>query len=290
MKKLSVLAIALGAIFFTSCTKDDDNEMSEKNLTLNLNGLEELGENFKYEGWLIVDGKPVSTGTFSDVNFPQTFKVNQHTLNSASKFVLTIEPANDTNPAPSDTKLLAGDFSNNKANVSTQNLLGDLKGASGKFILATPTDGKGNNEDSGVWFLDNTSGSPVAGLNLPTLPKGWKYEGWVVIDGKPVSTGTFMEVNMADDNASTSPYKGSSNNGPAFPGEDYVMGTFQGIDFPVSLKGKTIVVSVEPYPDNSPKPFSLKPLAKEIPLSAEVHKAIELNQGPATEISGTVSR
>ena len=292
MKKISILAFALGSLFFTSCTGDDDSnsQPSNGNLVLNLDGLEELGSDYNYEGWLIVDGKPVSTGTFNKVTFPQTFSVDQSLLNSATKFVLTIEPANDNNPAPSDTKLLAGNFDGKKANVSTQNLLGDLNASSGKFILATPTDGKDNNESSGVWFLDNTSGSAAAGLNLPELPKGWKYEGWVVIDGKPVSTGTFTAVNAADDNAATSPYKGTVSNGPAFPGEDYVTGSFSGIDFPTDLKGKTVVISVEPSPDNSPKPFALKPLAKQISDDAAVHTAIDLGKGPKTEISGTVNR
>ena len=56
------------------------------------------------------------------------------------------------------------------------------------------------------------------------------------------------------------------------------------------LKGKTVVVSVEPSPDNSPKPFSLKPLAKMIPTDASVHSTIMMGQGPAVEISGVVKR
>ena len=59
----SALIIALG--FFTiSCDDDDDDIPTTSNLTLNLTGLNELGTDFVYEGWIIVDGSPVSTGTF----------------------------------------------------------------------------------------------------------------------------------------------------------------------------------------------------------------------------------
>ena len=67
--------LAIG-IFATSCSSDDDNGPSTAMLTLNLSGLEMLGSEFVYEGWIIVDGNPVSTGTFTSVSFPQTFDVD----------------------------------------------------------------------------------------------------------------------------------------------------------------------------------------------------------------------
>ena len=39
--------------------------MSTETLTLNLTGFEPLGTGYLYEGWVIVNGMPVSTGTFS---------------------------------------------------------------------------------------------------------------------------------------------------------------------------------------------------------------------------------
>ncbi|WP_418511911.1 anti-sigma factor [Corallibacter sp.] len=72
--------VALSALI-TSCSSDYDSLVilpgaQTSDLTLNLNGLEALGDDFVYEGWIIVDGEPVSTGTFSSVTFPQTFSVN----------------------------------------------------------------------------------------------------------------------------------------------------------------------------------------------------------------------
>jgi len=288
IKKMFLAVLTLGMLA-TSCSNDDDNDASTE-LVLNLNGLEALGNDFVYEGWLIVNGTPVSTGTFSSITFPQTFDVNANQLASASTFVLSIEPAVDSDPAPASTKILAGDFTGNVAAVNSNGIVGDFSSASGTYILATPTDIDDMNEESGVWFLDNSSGSAVSGLVLPTLTDGWKYEGWAVIGGVPVSTGTFSSVNNFDDNATTSMFKGSSGNGPAFPGEDYIQNAPNGLTFPTDLKGTTIVISVEPVPDNSTNPFTLKPLAHVVPANAAVHTAITMGSGPVSALSGTVSR
>lgn len=288
MKKVFLLAfIALG---FIAVSCDDDDTPTTSNLTLNLNGLEELGSDFVYEGWIIVNGAPVSTGTFSSVSFPQSFSVNSNDLANATKFVLSIEPSVDADPNPSATKILAGDFSGNTANVNSSAIVGDFLNSSGKYILATPTDNDSNNEESGVWFLDNSSGSAVAGLNnLPALT-GWKYEGWVVMGGMPISTGTFSSGSVADDNAATSMFKGNAGNGPSFPGEDFLQNAPSGLTFPTDLKGTTIVISVEPYPDNSPSPFTLKPLAHMVPANAANHSVLTMGAGPVVGLSGSVTR
>ena len=263
-------------------------------VTLNFTGLENLGADFKYEGWVIVDGAPVTTGVFtvddSGVLSQTEFYVKQADLDAATAFVLSIEPAVDPDPAPADTKILSGDFSGNSATVSSSNIVGDFSSSTGKYILATPTDMDDTNEYSGVWFLDNSGASPVAGLDLPTLSAGWKYEGWVVVNGTPISTGTFTDPRAADENASTSPFKGTTSNGPGYPGEDYVMGSVGSIAFPLDLRGSTVVISVEPSPDNSPAPFTLKPLAQGIPAMAMDHSVLNIGAGPVQVISGTVTR
>ena len=290
MKKMILAVLALG-IFATSCSSDDDNNNpTNSNLTLNLNGLEALGNDFVYEGWIIVDGSPVSTGTFSSVVFPQIFSVNTTQLNDATTFVLSIEPAIDSDLAPAATKILAGDFTGVSASVNSNGIVGNFSASTGTYILATPTDLDDTNEDSGVWFLDNSSGSPVTGLNLPTLTDGWKYEGWAVLNGTPISTGTFIDPAAADENATTSVFKGNAGNGPGYPGEDYLQNAPAGMTFPTDLRGATIVISVEPSPDNSPMPFTLKPLAHVVPGDALVHTAISMGTGPVTTISGSVTR
>jgi len=289
IKKIYLLAfIALGLIA-VSCDSDDDAPTTA-DLTLNLSGLDELGSDFVYEGWIIVDGSPVSTGTFTSVTFPQSFTVDIDDLAAATKFVLSIEPLVDPDPAPAATKILAGDFSGNSASVNSNGIVGDFSNSTGTYILATPTDTDMTNEESGVWFLDNSSGSPVAGLtNLPALT-GWKYEGWAVMNGTPISTGTFSSASVADDNAATSMFKGDAGNGPGYPGEDFLQNAPSGLTFPTDLKGATIVISVEPYPDNSPMPFTFKPLAHVVPANAANHTAISMGAGPLSSLSGTVTR
>ncbi|MFI1743488.1 anti-sigma factor [Thalassobellus sediminis] len=277
-------------ILVTSCDKNNEGMASTSELTLNLAGLDELGDDFVYEGWIIVNGAPVSTGTFSSVTFPQSFTVDADELTNATKFVLSIEPAVDSDPAPAATKILAGDFSGDQAIVNSNGIVADFGASSGKYILATPTNGSDNDERSGVWFLDLSSGSPTVGLDLPVLPNGWKYEGWSVINGMPVSSGTFTDVNDFDDNAATTLFKGDMGDGPAFPGEDYLQNAPSGLTFPTDLRGATIVVSVEPYPDNSPAPFTLKPLAHVVPSDAVDHVTLTMGTGPVVSLSGNVMR
>lgn len=290
IRKMYLAVMAMG-LLSVSCSNDDDAtpQIETSGLTLNLTGLEALGDDFVYEGWVIVDGAPVSTGRFSDVTFPQTFQVLSTQLAAATTFVLSIEPTVDPDPAPAETKVLAGDFSGTSASVNS-NLVADFSTASGTFILATPTDADDTNEESGVWFLDNASGSAVTGLNLPVLSDGWKYEGWAVINGTPISTGTFTDASMADDNAATSVFKGDIGNGPGYPGEDYLQNAPAGFTFPTDLRGTTIVVSVEPSPDNSAAPFTLKPLAQMVAADAAVHTSITMGDGPVQSLMGTVNR
>ena len=294
MKKILLTLAAISALTFVACNDDDDNTPRTSNLSLNISGLENLGSDFVYEGWIIVNGTPVSTGTFGVSDSGQlsqtSFVVDSDMLSAASTFVLSIEPSIDPDPAPAATKILVGDFSGSSANISSTGMVGDFSNSTGKYILATPTDGMNNNERSGIWFLDLASGTPATGLSLPTLPAGWKYEGWVVMNGMPISTGTFTDVAMADDNATTTNFKGDVNNGPAFPGEDFIQNAPAGLTFPTDLRGTTAVISVEPDPDNSPSPFTLKPLAHGVPSDAEDHVTFDMGAGPVREISGTVIR
>ncbi|WP_152287165.1 hypothetical protein [Flavicella marina] len=260
-KNIAIALIAFSTAF-VSCkdNEEETQEMTTSQLTLDIEGLEDLGNDYKYEGWIIVDGEPVTTGVFSvDANgdLSETkFDVDKVQLENASKFVLSIEPTNDPDPKPSDTKYLVGDFSGSSATLGT-GIIADFSSVAGQFVLATPSDNATNamNNENGIWWLK--PGDPAtAGLTLPDLPTGWKYEGWVVVDGTPITTGTFSNVNAADDSA---PYSGMEGT-PGYPGEDFLTNAPSGVTFPLDVRGKTAVISIEPYPDNSPAPFKLKPL------------------------------
>ncbi len=287
VKLVMVVAMALG--LQTACTHKGDTP-EESKLVLNFDGLEDLGDNFLYEGWIIVDGAPVSTGTFS-VNAEgdlsqKRFDVDEDQLNKATNFVLSIEPNPDPSPDPAPTKIFIGEFSGNQAEMTTNTVASSFSDIDGKYIVAAPT-GTGDESEkySGIWFLDNSSGMAVAGLQLPTLSDGWKYEGWVVIDGVPVSTGTFTDVNAADESGMFS----GANPGPNYPGEDFLVNAPDGLTFPTDIREGVAVISIEPYPDNSPAPFTLKPLAGPIPADAMGVQQIGSNVAGSFP-SGTASR
>ena len=295
VKYLFLKAVVV-AIFFTGCSEDEaivPDTVSE--LTVDIQGLEDLGDDYAYEGWLIVDGSPISAGIFrvdAEGNLSQsTFNIDQDDLDRASAYVLTIEPSPDNDPNPSSVHILAGDFSGNSASLRVDHgsALGtDFTASTGSYILATPTDGGSEtNELSGVWWLDPSAG-PEAGLKLPTLPNGWEYEGWAVVDGRAVSTGKFTSVSGPDD---FSGFSGTEADAPPFPGEDLLINAPSGLTFPTDLSGGLVVISVEPSPDNSEAPFLLKPLVGMVPSSAAHHTLYGMdNNASSTNPSGTITK
>ncbi len=287
MKNKFLSLVAFGMVL-TSCSNDNNSTTVAPQLKLNLTGLENLGANYKYEGWVVVNGSPVTTGTFTvndaGVLSKTSFDVDKTALASATKFVLTIEPANDTNPAPSNTKYLIGDFSGNSATVNS-GTVGNFSTSAGKYLIASPTNG-GLNPYAGVWFYDGVNN--LAGLNLPTLDAGWKYEGWAVTNnGSTVlSTGKFTNPAAIDESAI---YSGSMP-GPATPGEDFVTNAPTGVTFPANLRGAILVISVEPNPDNSPMPFTLKPLSHTVSQMVVPGDTYNMTRSLASFPTGTVTR
>lgn len=296
MKRITFSAFIVYAIaiFFISC-EDNKKEMSDGMLTLNIEGLMELGSDEQYEGWVIVNGTPVSTGTFtvdaSSKLSQSSFMLTKTDIDAASDFVLSIEPIPDSDPAPSAIKILGGAFSGTSARISAAHgaaLGNDFSSVTGNFILATPTTTTTEDELSGIWFLEITASGPAVGLSLPELPDGWLYEGWSVINGMPVSSGTFSKVDMEDNSA---PYSGSDASGPPFPGEDFVTNSPTGLTFPTDLSEATMVISIEPSPDNSADPFVFKPLVGIAPADAMDHTTYDMSSNVAGSFPvGTVSR
>ncbi|MCH8960394.1 MAG: hypothetical protein IH820_03510 [Bacteroidetes bacterium] len=279
-QKLLVCALFL-SLSLAACDSDSSNDQEDvpRTLRLDLRGFEPLTNGFHYEGWALSTGAAnVSTGKFNvdaagnlvDLNgnpIPNNaFETNVDLSVSPSMFI-TIEPAGDTNQTPSATRFLGGDFNDGVAELTVEHrsALGvSLFLATGTYILSTPTNGPDSNEDSGVWFINLTAGPQGRGLTVPNLPSGWTYEGWTIIDGIPVTTGTFKEVSGADDAA---PYSGPME-GFAFPGEDFLVNAPAGLSFPTFLSGATVVVSVEPSPDPDPAPFTLKLFSGAVPGNA----------------------
>ncbi len=256
---LAIASVVALAVVIGGCGDNDNPVVPQTgNLTLNFAGLENLGSGFAYEGWLIVGGAPVSTGTFtvdgSGVMSRSSFSVGLSDLEMAAKFVLTIEPSPDSDPTPAHTHYLAGDFSGGSAilTVADGAALGNaFTSASGSYILNTPSTSMDDTDYAqGIWWLDPMAG-PGPTLDLPTLPDGWVYEGWVVGQSGPVTTGRFTMV--SGDDSDLGGMTAGSDGVPPFPGQDY-------INPAMNLIGGAAVISIEPEPDNDAGPFALKPL------------------------------
>ncbi len=301
IKKLLVASFLL-VLMWVGCKKTEEMMITpsrKTTLVLNFSGLQPLANNYSYEGWAIINSQPVSTGKFnvnssgalistSGQSIPNNEFMTNIDLSNASTIVITIEPANDTDPGPSATHYLAGNVSNGLAILTVgapQALGNNFSTASGKYVLATPTDGMNNNEKSGIWFLDLSSGSPAQSLQLPLLPAGWKYEGWAVFNGKPLSTGTFTNPAAPDEAA---PYSGTLP-APPFPGEDFIRNAPSGFTFPLDLSGGLAVITIEPSPDDSPAPFTLKPLLGNIPTTAADHVTYSMSNQASTFPTGAAA-
>jgi hypothetical protein len=262
-------------------------------LTLDVTGFPELANGAHYENWAIIDGEAVSAGKFNvvdgvivDLDGASISGFPLAGLDAATTIVVTIEPAGDSDAVPSDTHFVAGDVVDGSAELTIEHpaaIGSDFADAEGTVLLATPTNGDGTDELSGIWFL--ALPGPTASLDLPELPAGWTYEGWAVIDGIPVTSGTFLDTAAADDAA---PFSGPET-GPPFPGEDFLVNAPEGVTLPTDLGGATIVVSVEPFPDDGQEPFALKPLIGQAADPATDHESYELANNAVDLPRGTAN-
>lgn len=290
-------AWSLAALLALAACSDSTGPKAGQTLALSFNGLEPLLNGFHYEAWALVGGQALPAGKFNISSTGSLVSVSGAAipngeintginLSGTTSIVITIEPSGDTDDIPAATHIVAGTVSGGMAalSVSAPAALGNpFSSAAGQYILATPTDGANNNELSGLWFLSLASGSPAVGLTLPTLPSGWAYEGWAVIGGIPVTTGRFVSANTGDQSA---PFSGPMGS-PPFPGEDFLVNAPAGLTFPTTLAGGTAVISIEPQPDDSPLPFTLKPLVGAISTTAMDHVTYALGNNASGFPTGT---
>lgn len=232
-------------------------EITNENIGWSFTGLPQLGPDFVYENWLVTDGVAATAGRFTvgptGIPSSTTFPVTPDQVARAEAFIVTIEPAFMDDPAPAPTHILAGDLVDGVADLSIahEGALGhSFEMASGSYFLETPSTANiADDFAQGIWFLDPAVGEPS--LDLPMAPMGWEYEGWVVVGGMPLSTGRFVDPAAPDFDG------GGAGAGPdatpPFPGQDFILP-------PYDLTGATVVISIEPQPDDSPAPFALKPL------------------------------
>lgn len=264
MKKINLLLLAVLAIF-ASCSGDDT--VARSTVTIDISGLERLENGAEYQAWISNGAEVISLGRFTDVNFPKSFEALTGDVEGATQFLLSVEPGNDSSAEISQSILLSGDFVGNAATVDVSQNFGSYTSASGQFVLQTPTDNVSTNENSGLYWYVPGTGQP--GLKLPTLPAGWKYEGWVTVPGASgdvdLSTGRFTNVNNADE---SDPFSLNINPAPDFPGEDFInenVLSAYGVNTLPNLVGKQVFITIQPIFDNtssssSISPFVLRPL------------------------------
>jgi hypothetical protein len=264
-------------------------ETGTADLSLEFTDLPELGPDFVYEGWLITDDGPVSTGRFTvdsdGMPSESSFSVDAVDAGAAGAFVLTLEPTTGDDPAPSDTHIVAGDLAEGSAELSIAHaaaLGDDFTGAVGEYILAAPTGGEETPFQYGIWWLIPGE-PPSSGLALPDLPAGWAYEGWVASADGPVSTGRFTDVAATDSDGAGPDAGPETGAAPPFPGQDFVDPSRDLTD------GYTAVISVEPDPDDSTAPFFIKPLVHPIASVEPPTTQVMGNNAAATSPTGTAT-
>lgn len=264
-----------------------------------VDGVDPLANGFHFELWALIDDAPATVGKFNvdqggaivdldGIAVPDARFDAGRDLSVATDFVITIEAAGDRDITPGVSRYIAGPLMGGQSELSLahERAIGaDFSDAAGTFILATPTDGPDSVEYAGVWWLDLSTEPPVPGLGLPELPAGWQYEGWAVVGGVPISTGRFVTPSEPDLAAEFS----GALPGPTVPGEDFLSGEIEGIEFPIDLRGQTVVISVEPEPDDSPAPFTLKPLAAEIAAAAASHQVMSMELGTGLAPTASVT-
>jgi hypothetical protein len=63
-----------------------------------------------------------------------------------------------------------------------------------------------------------------------------------------------------------------------------------GLTFPTDISGGKAVITIEPDPDNSATPFTLKPLVGDVPMNASDHTNYGMDTNLPSFPTGTATR
>jgi hypothetical protein len=267
-----LLAALAGPFVLTGCGGDDSiwEPRGSSLVTLSFENLYPLSGGMNYQGW-VVESRPTGywgspLGMFNvdesgQLVDPATGEVVSGTfeagLDAEDVFGVQVSVENSSTlvSQPSATFILGGVVASGTAELGQVHWLAmnlNFTEIAGSYFLGTPSDDLNDNELSGVWFGDTTSGDPVPGLFLPEAPNGWDYEGWVVIGDDTLSTGKFYEPSIAD---TTNLYGGVSGDYP-FPGQDFLENAPEGMVFPTDLSGAPLFLTLEPWEESDIEPLS----------------------------------
>lgn len=273
----SVLPILVLTFLLAGCDSGDvvEQKVAQVQVRLEIEGLPVLHNGFQYRvwarkgfEWLFTEGfnKAANGGYVNGAGqFVQNSLVFEDDISEADLILVTIESKAGAGEEPTGSIVLAGDIVNSVAQMSTGHRLAletSFASAAGSVMLFNNTIGAAPTDISGVWFASNAGGSTTASLSLPALPEEWIYEGWVDVGGTLLSTGTFSDPARTDDHR-----RYSDSDTPMFPGEDFLINAPDGVTFPLNPAGGTVLVTVEPVPDDRPEPFGITVLTGTIPAS-----------------------
>ncbi len=301
MRTLTLILFA--SLVWMGCDSGSSGEdalPSRFRVALSIDGLQPMSNAFQYQLWARTESGFVGSDQFnvgSDGRFinPQG-QVISNTLSmtsnvaDASVLFLVINGKGDSPVVPSSKRVLAGALTAGAATLQLSHEEGlgvDFSAASGQFVVATPTDADGSNERSGVWFGTRSGGAGgfAPSLELPELPNGWRYEGFVELsDGTTLPTGTFSRGDRVDDAALF--FGGDS---PVVPGEDFLVNAPDGVTFPVDLAGATVFITAELTDDDDVSaPSSVRVLSGTVPAGADLAAPFSL-QPPSPLLSATAT-
>jgi hypothetical protein len=295
-------ALALQLALFSGCGSNDGTgvrsgrRLERDEFQIEIVGLGDPSP-AHYEAWFVVDGVARSGGRFRVDAAGELLDLSGAAvpggvlrapsgldISAASEIFVSIEPDDDSDPAPSASRVLGGLVSGGTAALSTGSAraLGvAFAGASGIYFLETPTTEPAYDFNRGlVWAVlgDNPPATLAPGLSLPALPaNGWVYEAWVTDSTESgvisYSTGRFTSASGFDSDRAgqaAGPFGADEDgdgrgDGVPFPAQDFVDSAGNVPPLVLDDGGFGTFVSVEPEPDNAAAPFFIRPIEGAIP-------------------------
>lgn len=218
---------------------------------------------FRAEGNRLLDlnRNPLPTGPQA----PSVFNFSRAELDSFRFLLVTIE--NEDVPEPTGSTLLQARYEFRDTTTLSVPFASTYQNLQqGFFMLAAPSSSQ-SQHSSGLWFIQRTDSQldnpPLPqnlfpGLILSLPPRGWVYNGWVLVDRRNnlwLPTGRFRAINSLDD---SNPHLENTQRAYAFPGEDFLRNAPTGVSFPLNLPSTgdmEVVVSLEPENYSLPRPY-----------------------------------
>ena len=255
-------------------------------LQLTFSDLAPLANGYHYEGWAVLDGRAWSTGRFNvgpngelvDLDgkpVQDGVYESGRDLSEAAMVAITIQPPIGSADSPAvGEDGFGGDAPPHLLAGVVTDLSVVLSPGAGPALGNTYADA------SGSYLLDHGH-VHFPEFDLPTLPAGWAYETWVVVGGVAESLGRFGLAAGGDQ------AEHGEHDHEATTAEVGTVEAPQHLVPSSDVRGGTLFVSIEPSPDDSPLPYSLRPLSAEVLAEAQDGTAYPLQNGSATFPTGT---